>query len=243
MENLSEFRNSTPPEKNTSSLISYAFDMYKGVFWFAMITMAVYIAGTILLESIFSFDSQALYKEIMEAGDDFKTQDLLEVEGVLTYYAFSGIFGWLAAPLFVGLIYVTSRFNNNKPLRFNDLFIGYRQNFLNIFLYTIISSILVGIAFALCFLPGLFVAPLFLLGYPILLFENANAIQAIKKSFSIAKDNYGTFLATTLLGGLIAIAGVIFCGVGILLTMPFIYVVMYSAYSGYLGKPRELVEN
>lgn len=243
MENQSEFRNSTPPEKNTSSLISYAFDMYKGVFGYAMITMAVYIVGTILLESIFSFDSQALYTEIMNAGGDFKTQDLLEIEGVKSYYAFSGIFSWLAAPLFVGLIYITSRFDNNKPLRFNDLFIGYRQNFLNIFLYTILSSILVGIAFALCFLPGLFVAPLFLLGYPILLFENANAIEAIKKSFGVAKDNYGTFLGTTLLGGLISIAGVIFCGVGILLTLPFIYVVMYCAYSGFLGKPRELIED
>lgn len=163
--------------------------------------------------------------------------------GVKSYYAFSGIFSWLAAPLFVGLIYITSRYDNQKPLRFSDLFIAYRQNFLNIFLYSILSSLIVGIAFALCFLPGLFVAPLFLLGYPILLFENANAIQAIKKSYSIAKDNYGTFLGTTLLGGLICIAGVIFCGIGILITLPFIYVVMYSTYCAYLGKPRELIEN
>lgn len=243
MENLSEFRNSTPPEKNTSSLISHAFDMYKGVFWFALLAMAVYIAGNLLLEALFSFDSQAIYTQMVEAGDDFRAQDLFEMEGVKSYYAFSGIFSWLAAPLFVGLIYITSRYDNQKPLRFSDLFIAYRQNFLNIFLYSILSSLIVGIAFALCFLPGLFVAPLFLLGYPILLFENANAIQAIKKSYSIAKDNYGTFLGTTLLGGLICIAGVIFCGIGILITLPFIYVVMYSTYCAYLGKPRELIEN
>jgi hypothetical protein len=33
-----------------------------------------------------------------------------------------------------------------------------------------------------------------LLGYPILLFENASATDALSKSFNIAKENYGTFL-------------------------------------------------
>jgi hypothetical protein len=43
-----------------------------------------------------------------------------------------------------------------------------------------------GISAALCGIPFLFVYPLFLLGYPILLFENANAIDAIR-TFNIAK--------------------------------------------------------
>jgi hypothetical protein len=37
-----------------------------------------------------------------------------------------------------------------------------------------------GISAALCGIPFLFVYPLFLLGYPILLFENASATDAIK---------------------------------------------------------------
>ncbi len=240
MENFSEINQLPTPERNTSSLISHAFEMYKGVFWYALIAMGVYIAGSIVLQAIFGVDSQEMYTEMVKAGDEFSAKDLLAIEGVKSYYGFSGLFGWLAAPLFVGLVYITSRYDSHKPLQFKDLFIAYRQNFLNIFLYSILSSILIGIAFALCFFPGLFVAPLFLLGYPILLFENANAIQAIKKSYSIAKSNYGTFLGATLLGALISFAGLIFCGIGILFTLPFIYVLMYSAYCAYLGKPREL---
>jgi hypothetical protein len=49
-----------------------------------------------------------------------------------------------------------------------------------------------------------------LLGYPILLFENASATDAISKSFNIAKENYGTFLLTAIVGMLISVAGLFF---------------------------------
>jgi uncharacterized membrane protein len=78
------------------------------------------------------------------------------------------------------------------------------------------------------------------LGYPILLFENASATEALGKSFNIAKENYGTFLGTTVLGALISIAGIVLCGIGIILTAPFMMIVMYSTYCAFLGKPRQI---
>lgn len=79
-----------------------------------------------------------------------------------------------------------------------------------------------------------------MLGYPILLFENATATEALGKSFNIAKENYGTFLGATVVGGLISIAGIILCGIGIIVTAPFMMIVMYSVYCAFLGKPRQL---
>ena len=95
----------------------------------------------------------------------------------------------------------------------------------------------------MCFIPGLFVLPFLLLGYPILLFENASFSEALSKSFSIAKDNYGTFLGTSILGLLISIMGVFLCGIGIIFTMSFFLVVMYSTYCAFLGRPRPIVLN
>jgi hypothetical protein len=42
------------------------------------------------------------------------------------------------------------------------------------------------------------------------------------------------------LGGLISIAGIVLCGIGIILTAPFMMIVMYSAYCAFLGKPRQI---
>ncbi len=72
----------------------------------------------------------------------------------------------------------------------------------------------------MCILPAVFVMPFFFLGYPILIFEKASAFDAIKKSFDIVQNNYGTILLTALLAGLISIAGVVLCCVGIYLTIP-----------------------
>lgn len=81
-----------------------------------------------------------------------------------------------------------------------------------------------------------------MLGYPILLFENASATEALGKSFNVAKENYGTFLGVTLLGFIISVAGVILCGIGIILTAPFIMIVMYSLYCAFRKTKTNTIE-
>ena len=112
---------------------------------------------------------------------------------------------------------------------------------MNILIYTVISNIILIIAVAMCVLPVFFVIPFLLLGYPVLLFENATFSEALSKSFSIAKDNYGTFLGTAILGFLISIAGVFLCGIGLVFTALFYLVVMYSTYCAFCGRPRPII--
>lgn len=240
MSQFNEFnQQGSVPTKETGSIIGHAFEMYKGVFMYALLAMVLYIAASWSIELISGFDSQAFMEEIKNANG--KQIKYWEIEGFITYSVLSWILGLLVAPFFVGLIYMANKCNSRKQLAFSDLFIGFKQNFLNIVIYSIITSLLVTIAFLMCILPGFLVAPFFLLGYPILLFENASAIDAMKKSFSIAKENYGTFLGTTLLGGLISFSGLLLCCIGVIATIPFMYVVTYSAYCAFAGKPREIV--
>jgi uncharacterized membrane protein len=160
--------------------------------------------------------------------------------GLSLYYSFSSILGILLSPLYVGLIYITNKFNTKVHIEFSDLFIGYRQNLGHILLYSLITNIILWISFIMCIIPVFFVFPLFLIGYPILLFENLSAVDALSKTYNVAKENYGVFLGVTLLGALISIAGILLCCVGIIFTIPFIMIVMYSTYCAYLGKPRQI---
>ncbi len=241
MSQFNEFeQQGSAPARETGSIIGHAFEMYKGIFLYALLAMALYFVASWVIQMLSGFDSTSMMEEIKNASEGTQIK-YWETKGFGTYSALSGILGLMVAPLFVGLIYIANKYNShNKPV-VSDLFIGFRQNFLNIFLYSLISSILLSITFMMCILPGIFAAPFFLLGYPILLFENATAMDALKKSFSIAKENYGIMLGTTLLGGLISFSGVLLCGVGAILTAPFIYAVSYSAYCAFAGKPREIV--
>jgi uncharacterized membrane protein len=134
-----------------------------------------------------------------------------------------------------------NKYNTKNPIEFSDLFIGYKQNLVNIMIYALLAGIISTVALSLCVLPIIFVYPFLMLGYPILLFENASATEALGKSFNIVKENYGIFLGVTFVGFLLSMAGIVLCFIGIILTAPFIYAVMYSLYCAHLGKPRQII--
>lgn len=241
MSEFNEFdQQGSVPNKETGSIISHAFEMYKGVFGYAIVAMIVYIVGGMIIQSITGFNSAAIVEEMQSSGD-YGSFRYWETPGFSMYMTFSSIFLLLLTPLYVGLIYMVNKFNTKNPIEFSDLFIGYRQNFVNILIYSFLSGLISSVALTLCFLPFIFIYPFLLLGYPILLFENSSAIDALSKSFNIAKENYGTFLGVSFLGLLISMAGIILCGIGIILTAPFIMVVMYSAYCAFVGKPMQIM--
>src|SRR5690606_12661629 len=149
--------------------------------------------GGSVIQMLTGFDSASMMEEMKSSGGDF---NYWSAPGLPLYMGASSLFGLLLSPLYVGLIYMVNKYNIKSPIEFSDLFIGYRQNFVNILIYSLLSGIISSIALALCVLPIIFVYPFLLLGYPILLFENASATDALGKSFNIAKENYGIFLLT-----------------------------------------------
>ncbi|WP_027376936.1 hypothetical protein [Kaistella palustris] len=238
MDAFQEFDQPQGPERSTGAIISHAFETYKGVFLYGLAAMVLYLLISLVIQSVSGFNAETLSEEIRTADGDFSMMSIWGIPGMGTYYGLSGLVGLLFSPVYVGLIYMANKYNSRETIHINDLFIGYRQNTLNIIIYSLFSGIIMVIAFSLCFLPGVFVLPLLLLGYPVLLFENATFSEALSKSFNIAKENYGVFLGASVLGWLISAAGIILCGIGLLATIPFYLIVMYSTYCAFLGKPR-----
>ena len=149
----------------------------------------------------------------------------------------------LFSPLIVGVIYMAHKHNNKEALQFSDLFIGYKQNTLQIILYGLIFSIVVGISTQLCYIPAIVIMPFLYLGYPFLLFQNVSAIEALKRSFEIVKNNYVDFLVINLLAYLCSMLGMIACCIGLIVTYMFYYSTMYSAYLAYVAVPKEIETN
>ncbi|WP_299177185.1 beta-carotene 15,15'-monooxygenase [uncultured Chryseobacterium sp.] len=228
------------PERNTGSIISHAFEMYKGIILYAIVAVIIYILGDMVIQAITGFSSWSSFENFRDYDGDFRRIKYWETPGFGLYYSISSLFTLLLAPLYVGLIYIINKYNTKNTVEFTDLFIGYRQNFVNIIIYALIMEIVLWISFFLCFIPFFFVLPFFLIGYPVLLFENASAIDAISKSFNIAKENYGTFLGASFIGIILSFCGVFACCIGLIITMPFIMAVMYSTYCAFLGKPRQI---
>ncbi|MGA9212938.1 beta-carotene 15,15'-monooxygenase [Kaistella sp.] len=239
MDTFEEFDQPSGPEKSAGAIISHAFEIYKGIFLYAIAAIIISSAVSFIVQPVSGFNSADMMEEIKSSGGGFPNLWAIPRFGI--YSGLSGLVSLILAPLYVGVIYIANKYNLQESISFSDLFIGFRQNFLNIVLYSLISSILMVIAAMMCFLPVFFVVPFFLLGYPVLLFENASFSEALSKSFSIAKENYGTFLGASFLGLLISVAGIFLCGIGIIFTMLFYLVVMYSTYCAFCGRPRPIM--
>lgn len=242
MSEFNEFdQQGSVPNRDIGSIISHAFEMYKGVILYAILAMIIYLIGDFIIQSVTGFSSWSSFEEMKEYDGDYSNFRYWDTPGFGLYYSLSSALGILLSPLYVGLIYIINKFNTKNQIDFSDLFIGYRQNFVNILIYSLISSIVLGISAMMCGFPFFFVFPFFLIGYPILLFENASAIDAISKSYNITKENYGIFLGASFLGLLLSFCGILLCCIGIIVTAPFIMAVMYSSYCAFLGKPRQIM--
>lgn len=241
MENFNEFDSpANVPTRETGNIISHALEIFKNTFLYCFLAVVIYFLLSLLIQMLSGFNTQLLVEQARDSNGNFGYADMMAAPGFAMYGIGSFLLGLLLAPIFVSLIYVANKSNFKQPIVVSDIFFAYKQNFINIFIYALIAQIALYISLMLCILPAFFIMPFFFLGYPILLFEKASAFDALKKSFAIVQENYGTILLTAFLGGIISIAGFILCCVGVYLTMPFIYIVMYSTYCAYLGAPRQL---
>jgi uncharacterized membrane protein len=105
----------------------------------------------------------------------------------------------------------------------------------------VVASLLVGVAttigYALCYLPGVAVA--FLTSYTLffVIDQNLAPVDAIKASFELTTKNLGNTVVWYIVGGLVAVAGAIACGVGLLVTVPLVIIGTAYTYKTLTAQP------
>ena len=252
MENFSEFdRQGQAPTTEVGSIISHAWENYKGIFGYTLLYALISIIAYGILSAILPGSSENLniYKDIIESVKNGESVDMESIKEMQSNMGFGSriltglmgvIFGALLYPLNAGLMYIAHKYNFKKQIDISDLFIGYRQNTINLITYGAVVTLLATIGIYMCILPGIYIYIASFIGLPIIFFENKTAIDALKKSFSITNSNFGIFLGVVILSWLISGSGIMICCIGILLTMGFNMSVKYSLYSAFCGTPYEL---
>lgn len=224
------------PDRSVTSILNHAFQLYKGVvLQGALLLIMVSIVESLLLSFLGTPDFMS---NVFDTGFPGTVEFNIGTGSSWRGKGSLGFLGVLLTPFWIGYLYLISRYNCNYSFDISDYFIGYKQNLVQIVLYGVISSVILFVATLFLVVPVFFVMPLLMLGYPLLLFKNASAVEALKTSVSIAKDNYSIFLGVCWLGGLMSLCGLIFFLIGIIFTIPFIIAVMFSTYCAYFGTPK-----
>jgi uncharacterized membrane protein len=138
--------------------------------------------------------------------------------------------------MFAGLYNAAFKQIRGEEISVRDLFSGGKY-FLRILGAGLLIGIGVDIGIFLCIVPGLVFAGVTFLTYPMIIEGRKGVIDAIKSSIEVTKKDWIMFTVFAIALVIIAEAGAIACGVGILATLPLLFLSHALAYRDLVGIP------
>ena len=144
-----------------------------------------------------------------------------------------GIF-LVAGPLNIGFFYIIISRIYDKPFLISDISKGF-----NFYVHAILAQILISafiaVGLVLCVIPGIFVYSWYLLAYIFIFDRDMDFWKAMEESRKLAFNNMFEFFLLAVIIGIVLFAGLIFCGIGILVAIPFIKIMTVIAYKDLVG--------
>ena len=134
--------------------------------------------------------------------------------------------GVLTGPMMVGYMRMIKREDEGTKAEIADVFKGF-DDFVPALLAVFVSSIIVGIGFMLCFIPGLLIMALVPTAAYLVAVGEKDGINAIKRAFDAIKANLLGSVFCALVLGIVGSIGGILCGIGMILTLPIAFIGMY----------------
>ncbi|MGD2181282.1 hypothetical protein [Lusitaniella coriacea] len=136
--------------------------------------------------------------------------------------------------LLAGFVIGCLLLKKEQKLRFNDFFLGHKY-ILPLCYSTIFSQGLIIIGLLLFVIPGIYLLIGYLFVLPLIVDRDLNYWSAMETSRKIITKQWFLFFALYLLLSLINIAGLLLCGVGLLVTIPVTYGTIIAAYDDIIG--------
>ena len=140
----------------------------------------------------------------------------------------------VGGPLMVGFQMMLFAIAQGRKADFGMLFDGFKFRFVQGMIWYIVWSLIIGIAFMLCIIPGFIVAPLLMLSLPMVT-DGEEFWDSIQGSLKVSKAKFGGFFVLFILVVLLNLLGTLACGVGVLLTAPLTLAAYTYVYAEIFG--------
>jgi hypothetical protein len=149
-----------------------------------------------------------------------------------------GTIGILAGPLMGGLFWYYLRKIRREPAQVSDAFAGFNQSFVQLFLATLVVSVLVSIGFAACVLPGIYLGVAWRLTLPIIIDKRLGFWDAMEVSRKVLTRCWWSFFLFLIVCALINFCGLLLCVIGLLFTAPLTMLALTFLYEDLFGSAK-----
>lgn len=143
----------------------------------------------------------------------------------------------LGGPVITGYYIVSQLISNDRPVELPDFFKSF-DKYIPLLILNLFVALVVFLGFLLLIIPGIYFAVSYLFAHFFVWYYDVDPTEAASLSRKTVSGNFGQILLLCLVLGGINLLGVLAFGVGVLLTLPFTYCVVYAAFDDIIGIPK-----
>ncbi|MFO8087118.1 MAG: hypothetical protein R6T91_04820 [Bacteroidales bacterium] len=140
--------------------------------------------------------------------------------------------------LMAGYYYVADKIDHGQKITFYDFFEGF-NSWVNIFVGVVLAGLLVAGGLFLLIVPGLYLAVAYVFLLPFLVTARFSYWEAMEASRKLVTKNFLNILGLVAALVLINFLGIMFFGVGILVSLPLSYLSIHAAFKTILNPTEE----
>jgi hypothetical protein len=146
------------------------------------------------------------------------------------------VLGWIVGFVVLGgLDYVFLRRIRGEAVQMGDVFVGFNEAFLHLAMAGLMKSLLTSLGFMLCILPGIYLGVGYVFALPLVIDKKMEFWPAMEVSRRVVHHHWWSIFALVILVWLIVIAGVLACGVGVIIAIPIASASLMYVYEDLFG--------
>ena len=142
----------------------------------------------------------------------------------------------LGGPVITGYYIVSQLISHDRHVELPDFFKSF-DKFTPLLILNLLIVLVVFIGLLVLIIPGIYFAVSYLFAHFFVWYYDVDPTEAIRLSRKTVSGNFGQILLLCFVLGGINLIGILAFGVGILLTLPFTYCVIYAAFDDIIGIP------
>src|SRR5690606_23476808 len=141
----------------------------------------------------------------------------------------------IVVPVLVAGYYVgIKKIDEENAVELGDFFKSF-DNWQQVFLFGLVSGLLIFLGFILLILPGIWFAVAVMFGYPLIVFAKLEFWDSIKTSVNLINKKWFHFFGLAIVLALINMVGALLLGIGLFITIPLSYGTIYACYKDVVG--------
>jgi len=215
-------------ELDLGECITRAWALVRNNFWSVVGVSALVLFAIVGINQLFGLITNPIVNQMV-------TDQKVNARGILIVLGVTIISAPVSTIFMAGLFKYYLKLIRGEMPTVSDAFSGFGSRTGQLILLSLVQMTLVVVGYMFCIIPGIYLTVAWYFAIPLVIDRNLDFWPALQLSRRLVSKHWFIVFAAMLVFGLVAMIGIIACGIGILVTMPVGTIALMYAYETIFG--------